>query len=411
MSQFRVAVLWLVRIAALAGLTLAAVWSFRVAAADQCVRAFTIASIGQAIAWTPDQSINYVRLSALVSDTDPTRAAQALDGAVALNPMDARSWIDLALRCETEGDLRRAERYLLRAAEVDHQYLPSWSLANFYFRQNDAPRFWLWARKAAGMLYGDPALLFRLAGAVSEDGNLVERLNLRNPELRAAYLNYVLARDNADLIHPVGQRVLTDGREQDVPLLLAACDRLLDLKRVDEAIEVWNRLASARRIPYGSVSPSTGAVLTNGDFSSSLSSHGFDWRVPDINGVSAANEDAPGGIRLTFSGRQPESCVPLSQFIPVRENTHYEVQYRYSTSGIADGSGLSWNLEFTDVSEPATITAQIPSDEKEGSRIMTFDSPPGCHLVRLSLAYRRAPGTTRIEGRIVLRQVRLRQMS
>ena len=103
--------------------------------------------------------------------------------------------------------------------------------------------------------------------------------------------------------------------------------------------------------------------------------------------------------------------MPLSQFVPVRENTHYEVQYRYSTSGIADGSGLSWNLEFTDVSKPVTITAQIPSVEKEVSRIVTFDSPPGCHLVRLSLAYRRAPGTTRIEGRIVLRQVRLRQMS
>jgi curved DNA-binding protein CbpA len=35
--------------------------------------------------------------------------------------------------------------------------------------------------------------------------------------------------------------------------------------------------------------------------------------------------------------------------------------------------------------------------------------PPGCHLAGLSLAYRRAPGTTRIEGKIVLRQVRLRR--
>lgn len=410
MSQIRFALLWLARIAALSGLTLAAVWSFRVAAADQCARTATFVSIGQAIHWTPDQSVNYVRLSALVSDSDPARAAQALERAVALNPMDARSWVDLALRCEIDGDLRQAERHLLRSAEVDRQYLPSWSLANFYFRQNDTQRFWLWARNAAGMLYGDPAPLFRLAGAVSGDGNLAELLDLRNPDLRAAYLNYVLARDSADLIHPVSQRVLTDGREQDIPLLLAACDRLLDLRRVDEAIEVWNGLSGSKHIPYASVSPSAGAVLTNGDFSLPMSSHGFDWRVPDINGVSTANEDAPGGIRLIFSGRQPESCMPLSQFIPVVENAHYEVQYLYSTSGIADGSGLSWNMEFTDLSEPAAVTVQIPSSEKEGTRIVPFDAPPGCHLVRLSLAYRRATGTTRIEGRIVLRQVRLRQV-
>jgi tetratricopeptide (TPR) repeat protein len=409
MSPLRFIALWLARAAALAGLALAAVWSFRVAAADQCAQVFTVVSIGQAIAWTPDQSINYVRLSALVSDTDPTRAAQALRRAVALNPMDARSWVDLALRYETDGDPSQAERCLLRAADADHTYLPGWSLANFYFRQDDTQRFWLWARKAARMLYGDPAPLFRLAGAVDEDANLIERLNLRNPDLRADYLNYVLARDRVDLIHPVSQRLLIDGRKEDVPLLLAACDRLLDLQRVGEAIEVWNRLSGSKQIPYGPVN-APAAALTNGSFSSPVSSHGFDWRVPDIEGVSTANEDEPGGLRLTFSGRQPESCVPLSQLVPVIENAHYEVQYRYSTSGIADGSGLSWNLEFTDVRQAAVVTAQVPSDQRETTRTAPFDTPPGCHLIRLSLAYRRAPGTTRIEGRIVLRQVRLRRV-
>ncbi len=100
--------------------------------------------------------------------------------------------------------------------------------------------------------------------------------------------------------------------------------------------------------------------------------------------------------------------MPLSQFIPVRENAHYEVEYRYSTSDIADGSGISWKVEFTDVRQEVGTTSAIPSSEKEDSRLLSFDTPPGCRLVRLGLAYQRAPGTTRIEGRIVLRQVRLR---
>lgn len=409
MTQLRFTVLWLVRIAAVAGLALAAVWSFRAAAADECARAFTVASTAQAIVWTPDQSINYVRLSALVSDTDPARAAQALRRAVALNPMDSRSWIDLALRYETDGDSSQAERCLLRASEVDRTYLPAWSLANFYFRRDDTQRFWLWAGTAAGMLYGDPAPLFRLAGAVAEDENLIERLNLRNADLRAAYLGYVLAKDRAGLIHPVTQRLLMDGRQEDVPLLLAACDRLLDLRRSGEAIEIWNRLSGSKRIPYGPVSASGGAALMNGSFSLPLSSHGFDWRAPDIYGVSVASEEEPGGLRLTFSGRQPESCEPLSQLVPVRENARYELDYRYSTAGIAGGSGISWNLEFADVKDSEPVTVPIPLAETEGSQAVPFDTPPGCRLVRLSLGYRRAPGTTRVEGRIVLRQVRLRQ--
>lgn len=407
MSQIRFVSIWLLRITALAGLVMAAVWSFRTAAADQAVRAATLEAAEQAIKWTPDQSYNYVWLSALASDTNPQRAEQALRQAVALNPQDARSWIDLALRRESDGDLKQAERYLLLAAGTDQQYLPRWSLANFYFRSNDLPRFWLWARKAAEMLYGDPTPLFRLCGEVEEDGTLVERLGLRDPDIRASYLSYLLARDHADLIHPVTRRLLSDGREVDVPLLLVACDRMLELQRVEEALKVWNRLATSKRIPYKPLSLSSRAAVTNSTFSTAPTSHGFDWRVPDIPGVSSAREDESGGVRLTFSGRQPEACLPLSQFIPVAEDTHYEVEYKYSTSDIADGSGLSWRVEFADVRQLGPIASEIHAAEKEESRVLSFDTPPGCHLVRLGLTYQRARGTTRIEGRIVLRQVSL----
>jgi len=99
----------------------------------------------------------------------------------------------------------------------------------------------------------------------------------------------------------------------------------------------------------------------------------------------------------------------LSQFIPVRENAHYEMENLYNTSGIADRSGLSWNIEYTDVRRSTNTTAEIPSVEKGNALVLPFDTPTGCHLARLSLAYQRAPGTTRIEGNIVLRQVRLRR--
>jgi len=411
MRILRPAAGWLLRCAVLAGLAWAAVWAFRVAAADYYAAAFTVRGLEEAMRWAPGQSLNYVRLSALVSDADPGRARRALEQAVALNPMDARSWIDLGLRHEADGDPAAAERCLLRAAEVDRQYLPSWSLANFYFRTDDTEHFWLWARRAAGMVYGDPTPLFRLADAVAADENLIEKLNLGNLDTQASYLRYLLGRDSDALVCPVSRRLLAAGREQDVPLLLAACDRLLALRRTGEAMELWNRLAALKRIPYGAVSATAADAVINGSFKTPVSSHGFDWRLPEVPGVVAVNEDAPGGIRLTFSGRQPEACTPLLQMIPVVENAHYELTYLYATSGIADGSGLAWNLEIPENPDAAPIVRAIPAQPQESARTLAFDTPKGCRLVLLSLAYRRAPGTTRIDGRIVLRQVRVRPVS
>jgi hypothetical protein len=125
---------------------------------------------------------------------------------------------------------------------------------------------------------------------------------------------------------------------------------------------------------------------------------GFDWRLPVIDGISASMEDR-GGLRLTFSGRQPENCETLVQFIPVRENTHYQLQCEYRTSGIAAASGLAWRI--TDWNGGGTL-----GDGEELGKV-AFVTPAGCQIARVALAYKRIPGTTRMEGFIVLRKVQL----
>ncbi len=98
------------------------------------------------------------------------------------------------------------------------------------------------------MVYGDAQPVFRLCARVAEDGNLIQRLQIRNPDVRAAYLSYLLEQNRVDLIGLPVHRVLEDNREADVPLLLAACERLLEARRVDEAAEIWNRQAAAGRV-------------------------------------------------------------------------------------------------------------------------------------------------------------------
>jgi hypothetical protein len=392
---------------ALAGLLAAAIWSVRVGCADYQMRQETLGGTERAIALTPGQSEYYARLAWLVSGDDPRKAEAALRSAVALNPWDARSWIELGLRAEAAGDDAAAQRCLLRAAEVDRQFLPRWTLANYYFRRGNMDMFWHWTKDAAAMVYGDAQPVFRLCARVAEDGNLIDRLQIRNPDVRAAYLTYLLAQNRVDLIGLPVQRVLEDKRERDVPLLLTACDRLLEARRIDEAAEIWNRQAAAGRVPFRAPAGEGEQLVVNGRFLAQPASRGFDWRLPAVEGISVSREEGPPGLRLTFSGSQPEDCEALVQLVPLRRKTAYELSFEYRTREIASGVGLGWRI--TDTGD-GTILKEGPSlaSETEREGRLSFETREECRLVRLAVRYRRTPGTIRPDGFLVLRNVSLK---
>ena len=389
-----------------AGFAAAGVWSIRLGWADYWFRQQTLAGTQKALEITPGQAAYYYRLALLASDDHPARAVEALQRAVALNPADAQSWIDLGLQYEAGGDNARAEQCLVRAVEEDAQYLPRWTLANYYFRRNDPPRFWFWAKRAAAMAYGDPLPLFRLCGQMEEDGKLIDRLAIRNPSVRASYVSYLVGQDRIDLVGPPSRRVLEENRQDDTPLLLAVCDRLLDRSRVDEALGIWNRLAETHRIPFGARSSTMPSLLVNGAFAVAPTSQGFDWRLPEVDGVSAASEESPGGLRLTFSGRQPERCETLVQYVPVQENRQYKLTFRYRTSGIAAATGLAWRIADRNSGNGLGEGRDLSAEEEVQAQV-SFDTPPGCRLARVSLLYQRSLGTTRIAGFIILRSLAL----
>jgi len=205
---------------------------------------------------------------------------------------------------------------------------------------------------------------------------------------------------------PAARKVLEGDREPDVAVLMAACDRLLDGQRAEGAMEIWNSLAEQHRIPLGAVGGG-GPILTNGTFRTAPISHGFDWRVPTPEGVSASGEEKPSGSRLTFSGRQPENCEVLAQFVPMREQTAYELKFAYRTPGIRPGTGLRWRV--MDASTGGTLAeGESLSSGEEQLGAVRFRTPAGCKLARLALEYRRTAGTTRIVGFVVLRGIDVR---
>ena len=390
--------------AAAAGFAVAGAWSLRLARADYWFGQETVASTAKALEFTPDQSEYLVRLALLVGDQDPARALAALRQAVKLNPNDGRAWVEQGLRLEEAGDLVGAESALLTAADIDETYLPRWTLLNYYFRRNNADRFWYWAKAAVPMIYGDPVPLFHLCGRVEEDGRLIGRLDIRQPEIQSAYVFYLLDSGHADLAGSASRDVLAGKRKEDVPLLLEACDRLIDAGRIEDSEAIWDGLAHSGRLTLPPrIEPAP--ILTDGDFAVSPVGHGYDWRLPELEGISASREDGAAGLRLTFSGMQAEAAEPLLQFVRVEEDAAYQLRYSYRNSDIGAESGLAWCVTGMNGERIAESRELTPGETADG--IMPFVTPPGCRVVRLSLEYRRRPGTTRIAGYLVLRGVQM----
>ncbi len=385
----------------------AAVWSVRAGYADYEARKQTVEATRRAVQWAPDDADYRFRLALLMRDAGVPGATEELRRSLELNPWEARAWIDLGIRLETEQDLREAERCFLHAAEADRLYLPRWTLANFYFRRGNTADFERWAKAAAQMAGADAPALFRLSERLWDDGELIDRLDIRRPEVRASYLSYLLGRERWNIVMPAARRVMDCGRKEDAPLLVNTCDRLLAAGMSGEALEIWNRLAGAHSIPFLPLDPKSGSVITDGHFASTGIAGGFAWKTPAIAGVSASVEDPPPGLRLTFSGSEPEKCQVLSQVMPVDENREYEVKWLYRTAQIERASGLVWRV--TDASGHNLLgEGESLSSEDEKWRRLRFRTPSGCRLATLGLWYGRQPGTARIAGYLLVREASVR---
>ena len=347
--------------AGLAVCALAAYWSVRIAWADSLARGESRDEAARAVRIAPDDADLHVRLSEIQkrSGADPI---PEMERAARLNPANYRIWTQLALESESSRDYTAAERYLLRAAAASRQFEPRWLLVNFYFRRGDAPNFQRWARDALLIGYDDPAPIYRLCWQISPDAAAIGRMIPGRRRLLAAYLRFLLSEGKLDAAPPTVARLLPQARNDDLPDLLNYCDRLLEAHHVQAAADLWNALSSRRLIQYR---PLDGIV--NPSFEHDPLGHGFDWRIQPVSGVTVFRPST-GGLTLRFSGKQPEHCQLLTQFVPLPAAAGYHVR--------ADGDpalGVNWSVA------------------ESGIRL-TYDRPPG---------------STRFEGAMHLRHVGL----
>lgn len=392
------------RAVCLAALVAGIAWNLLFSIADLSARRNQPEATRLAMRLMPGNGAYAAQLADEVYASDPGEAKSLLQRAVKLNPYDASSWIQLGLLYEAGNDLSEAEAALSRAATVDSTFLPSWSLTNFYFRHNDTGRFWYWAEKAAQMVPDDATALFRLTWYASPSAREIEsRLRLKSPALDGQFVNFLVTQGNPEAVSEAASHLLAMPATADngsIRTLLQACDWLLAQKRPDLALLLWNGLAA--RIAYST--PGENSPITNGDFSKSPISQGFDWRLATVEGVSSFLNVKPNALGFEFSGEEPDSLVLMSQVAPVQTQKDYVLTVEYVTSGIAADSGIRWQVTGERTGAVLARTGSLSADQG-GTAYACFTVPDGTAFVHLSLLYQRQPGTVRVEGKLTLKAV------
>ena len=405
--QLRDALRSLAGLAALAALAAGCYWCWRLAWADRLFRRNTEVAVAHAAQLVPANAEYHARLASLLDNAgqDGNLAESALHKALAANPRFASAWAELAMRAEAAGQTRQAEAYLTRAGQADRMYSTMWTLSNFYFRHNESEKFWPVTRRAlriGDVSAHDPTPLFRLSWKMSQNPAIVlERAIPDVGPVQARYLEFLVRENLAPAAEPVTQRVLAFGRDEDLSAVLRYCDRLIIAGDSNGAIHAWNALCWRTLHSYRPLTSHGAPALTNGDFASAPIQHGFDWRTPEVPGVAVERAELPPRLRIALDGREPETCDVLEQYLALAPSRKYRLRFRYQTDDIVAGSGLRWRISGVDGSEIPSESADLAS-EQETDASVRFTAPATTRLARLALGYRRAPGTTRIEGRVAL---------
>lgn len=397
-----------VRIVLVACLVVAAYYCLVFARASYLYNQDTATSIPAAYALVPFNASYASRLGTW----QPARKEQLLKTAVALNPFDVDSWIQLGLQAELErADPRSAERYYLRAAEIDKMFRPRWTLTNFYFRQQRPADFFRWSKATLEITPYPAEPVFAQMWLMSRDAAKLSAFIPNRPSILVQYALYIAKQNQYTAIPPIIQRLTSLVNARDArgygrdDLIGPLEDRLLVAGQVRPALEIWNSLCNAGWLPYPA--PTAQNPVTNGDFRHLFFGHGFDWAIQNVNGVSISERTDDGSVRIAFSGDEPEKTPLLRQFIPLQPGTDYELSWHAEGEGIGSLSGLEWHLYLAGHGSvhPIASSDLLSSSSPEWD----FHADAGENLGVLTLEYARPMGSTRATGSVTLRSVALKE--
>jgi tetratricopeptide (TPR) repeat protein len=401
---------WVVRLLVLLSCLFVTAESVRWAIADWLTSTSRPEDAVRAARIDPDAEESLAR-SAIVrsSEGDLSPAVdEELRRALALNPLDSDVLMALGLREELRGNDTRAEDYLRRAVEVDHQFRPAWTLANYYYRANQPEKFWPMVARCLNLdpLAFDPTPVFDLLWNETTDSKKIRSLISGRGLLPVQYLNYLIETGRVGPAVEVWPEAFAAARAAIPPVygpLKEYPGFLEEHNRLPAAVDAWNELVDAGINSSGRLDPKAGVSVADPGFRFPPSDTVFGWQILNDKGVAASL--SPGSLRIELDGNEAESVRLLQTVAPVLPGRRYRLVW--AGDGKDLNSASDPGFVFQVVQQPGNSSLKCPLFAPGSDAACTVDILPESRDVRIELHYVRALGTTRAQGVLRISSVRL----
>jgi hypothetical protein len=219
-----------------------------------------------------------------------------------------------------------------------------WVIGNFFLLQGNIDEA---LRHFKVVLAGSSQyqqILFKTAWkAVDDNRKILNELIPRQFSIEIDYLYFLLSQKKLDEAEEVWKRIATGSQKFAPELAGGYIDTLLTAHRLNEASHVWDDLRSKGLIKP-TYQPTASNLVVNGDFEEDLLKMGFDWRVVPMEGIYAGVDTSTyhspsRALLIRFSGKQNIDYHHVYQFVRVEPGRTYRLQGFLKTEGITTDSG------------------------------------------------------------------------
>ncbi len=375
----------------------------RIALSAYLLRKPSIDAVLRAAKLTPADEEIYLRLA----DLDPSQRGRYLRGSAELNPSDARPWLEQGFIAEAEGNQDQAELDLHQAAKLDVRSRTAWALANFYFRQNNMPGFFLWAGRYRRYADGDATGLFRLdwsrnpqAAALLSDFHPLTCKELE------AMASFVEGHAGPIDLAQVEQQLASCGNNQAVSVVMDGVSHMLMADQPGTALQTWNSLHKNTAFHYAALDPATERILTNADFANELEGSGFDWRVNQTPGIRVRRLPGQHSLEFSLDGSEPEVSTLLYQPVILMTGVTYQLHCRVQSEE-GHEKGFRWRLVELSTGKTLDSGPGGAPTWQDGSLSWNFLAPASTRTLVLAFTYIRPVGEIKTEGKVTLSDITL----
>jgi tetratricopeptide (TPR) repeat protein len=258
--------------------------------------------------------------------------------AVSLSPHDYRLWTEFGGALEQAGEVEKAEKALREGVKLAPSYAyPRWYLGNLLLRTDRYAEGFAELQKASVENEQFQSQLFNLAWQLNKNDFEALRAAVGNSKgIRAAFAKYLVERGRYDdglrLWNALSQTEKRESRFAADPIIAS----LISAQRFHQAMEIWNEVA-----PGPAYDAQLGHIL-DGGFENNLA-HGpgavFGWQVQSNSQVQIGIDAGQGhsgsrSLRVYFQVRSHIDTINVSQLVPVKPNTEYDLECYVKTERV-----------------------------------------------------------------------------